>query len=132
MQQYGTEYRRAPHENYWADKGMQAALERQYDGELVIFDDVRFVNEAEAIKWSGGIIVRVVTPRYVRQERLGGTLPEEHASETEMNGYLENDFIIEGRASKEHEDTLSDILAEATFEDVDFMEAISESLTNRE
>ncbi len=130
LQQYGTNYRRAQDPDYWVKKGMAVANMYDQEGRLVVFHDVRFPNEAYAIKNAGGLIVRVATHVHLRKERLG-ELPPDHASETALDDF-EFDFYLEGRQSDEHSKTVRDILTEATFNDVDFMEAINESLTHRE
>ena len=57
MQTLGTEWGRGfISEDFWVDAAM-----KQIDGDL-IFDDVRFTNEALAISRAGGIVVNVVRP----------------------------------------------------------------------
>lgn len=55
-----------------------------------IITDVRFPNEAEAIKKRGGILIRVNNPDYV-------PYPEEHKSETELDSYNGFDFMINNK-----------------------------------
>jgi hypothetical protein len=56
----------------------------------VVFTDVRFPNEAEAIKKANGIIIRIVR---------GDTLPvNNHSSET---AYTEQDYVIYNNGTKE-------------------------------
>lgn len=59
-QNYGTEVRRAENENYWVSKWIKK-YETMF-GDNVCADDVRFINEVEAIKRMGGIIVRLECP----------------------------------------------------------------------
>lgn len=47
-------------------------------------DDTRFVNEAEALRQRGFVIVRVSTTNPARRERLGDVIASAHASETEQ------------------------------------------------
>ena len=69
---------------------------------LIVIDDVRFINEANAIKELGGIVVKVLRPGYVIPMRDGLT-PEEieewnkpHLSETEMDHIFPN-YVIEAK-----------------------------------
>lgn len=76
LQGYGTEVRRADDPNYWV-KQWKIEVQKQLDlGNWVVCDDVRFLNEAEAIHEMGGILVRIQRPDIVDT----GT----HSSETEM------------------------------------------------
>lgn len=60
MQTLGTEWGRGLiSENFWVDSAMKQI--KDGDGDL-IFDDVRFPNEAAAIRRAGGIVVNVVRP----------------------------------------------------------------------
>ena len=118
MQQYGTEFRRKGNPDYWVDKGMQEAYVLQKMGHTVIFDDVRFPNEADAVRQEQGILVRVVTSVATRQLRLG-ELPPNHASETSMDNY-DVDFTITGTSGIMHERQLRSIMVEATHDNIDF------------
>lgn len=131
LQQYGTQFRREQDDDYWVKRGMQEALNLQQLGRLVIFDDVRFPNEADAITEAGGILVRMECGASVRRDRLGGELPPEHASETSMD-FHEHDFQVYGVPGETHDTQVRSVFVEATLEDIDFMGAINESLTNRE
>jgi hypothetical protein len=73
MQNYGTEVRRSDKDSYWTDKWKEAA---SYEGDNIVVDDVRFINEAEAVRSRGGILIRLVRPDITS----GGT----HSSETEQ------------------------------------------------
>ena len=81
MQTLGTEWGRALiSEDIWSDAAMRAI-----DGicDDVVFDDVRFENEVEAIRSRGGIVVRI--------ERPGVTRPSKHASEEPCSA----DYIVQ-------------------------------------
>ena len=56
MQLWGTNFRRAQDPEYWVKRAVAIAEER---GGNVIFDDVRFPSEANAIRDRGGIVVRL-------------------------------------------------------------------------
>lgn len=86
LQRLGTEAgRKVLGENVWVDASMQRASE--FDN--YCWSDVRFLNEAAAIRDRGGFIVRI--------ERPGAGLDGEaanHASETELAS-IEPDHIIQ-------------------------------------
>ena len=72
MVNYGTDVRRKENPRYWAGQWEQALCPELN----TVADDVRFLNEAEAVKREGGIIIRL--------ERDGVTTGGDHASETEQ------------------------------------------------
>lgn len=83
MQNYGTELRRGPNPEYWTDKWKVAVLmNKEYH---IVADDVRFLNEAQAVKEVGGVIIRI--------ERTDLVNTSTHQSETEM-AQIEPDFTI--------------------------------------
>jgi hypothetical protein len=76
LQRMGTEVGREMFgENFWVD----AAIDRIPDGSKVIFADVRFPNEAKAIKDLGGQVWRV--------ERVGYEAANGHISEHALDDY---------------------------------------------
>lgn len=84
LQWWGTDLRRAQDPDYWVAHGMARASELDdylTSESLIVFTDVRFENEAAAIKDAGGIVFQVMADEGVRAERLGGSLPPAHASE---------------------------------------------------
>ncbi len=85
MQNYGTEVRRGDNPDYWTDRWKESAGQL-IDGTNIVVDDVRFLNEAAAVREMGGIIVRLVRPDITS----GGT----HTSETEQLS-IEVDHTIE-------------------------------------
>lgn len=72
LQEYGTDVRRGDNPEYWTTKWLNKAENE----ENVVTDDVRFVNEAQAVRALGGKIYRIV--------REGGE-KDTHISETEMD-----------------------------------------------
>lgn len=62
-------------DNVWVDAAM-----RELGSGDVVFTDVRFPNEAEAIQAAGGFIIRVTRPGHEPG-------PDAHESETAMDGY---------------------------------------------
>lgn len=76
LQEYGTEVRRGDRDSYWTDQWDQNTFSARALKQNIVVDDVRFLNEAEAIKKRGGVIVRLTRP----DVPTGGS----HASETEQ------------------------------------------------
>ena len=82
MQRLGTEVGREMFgDNFWVD----SALDRVSDGSKVVFTDVRYHNEADAVRALGGQIYRI--------DRAGVGPANEHASETALNDYAFDDRI---------------------------------------
>lgn len=90
MQNYGTEVRRADKSDYWADRWTKRAIETL--GNIVV-DDVRFLNEAKAIRDLGGIIIRIV-----RTDAQGN---DNHSSEIEMDSIEVDHEIPVGTGQQE-------------------------------
>jgi hypothetical protein len=87
MQNYGTEVRRADDANYWTNQWRLKGAKYYQRGLSAVADDVRFINESEAIKLQGGILIRLTRPDIVS----GGN----HPSETEQLN-IDADYTIEG------------------------------------
>jgi hypothetical protein len=79
LQFFGTEYVRSVNEHYWVD----FVLNQTAGEPLALVTDVRFPNEASAIKGSGGWLIRVIRP--------GLSAADTHASEIHIDT-LEVDF----------------------------------------
>ena len=63
MQTLGTEWgRNCVHRSLWAQIAAQRAELLMMNGQCVVFDDVRFPNEVEALRSVGGLIARVNRP----------------------------------------------------------------------
>lgn len=96
LQRLGTEGgRKVLGENIWVDTAMTTA---HAIGGPVVFTDVRFPNEAQAVKRAGGVVVRI--------ERQGLPAGDLHSSETAMDDWL-FDFIVH------NDDTLDALHSEA-------------------
>ena len=82
LQWWGTEFRRSQDPDYWVARAMERldATLSSSPPELVVFTDVRFANEAEAIRERGGFVAEIIASPAVRKDRLG-KLPPDHASE---------------------------------------------------
>jgi hypothetical protein len=78
MQRLGTEFgRHQLHENVWADVTRSRAAQFLQRGRSVVIDDLRYRNELEAIRWAGGVPIRVTRP--------GAAVTSQHSSEGELN-----------------------------------------------
>ena len=125
LQWWGTELRRDKDENYWVRKAAHVAKLVEKQGNTPVFTDVRFPNEARMIEDYGGFIVRVTAPLETRERRLG-TLPPEHASETEVDK-LSTLLSLE---STDRDGYLSDVRRIVTESHInDLMEGIRASFT---
>lgn len=80
MQTVGTEWGRGIDPELWIKSALRRAEPALFSGRNVVISDVRFDNEAEAIKAAGGLIVRVVRP--------DGAPVEAHASEAGISESL--------------------------------------------
>ncbi|WNN93672.1 deoxynucleoside monophosphate kinase [Arthrobacter phage CallinAllBarbz] len=105
LQRLGTDVVRSINPDTWVDAAF-AALDTE---EAVVFTDVRFPNEADAIKERGGIIVRI--------ERRGIDDGDSHASETAMDDYsvdcVIHDNLDEPRTVEQLRDTAHAFAAQA-------------------
>jgi hypothetical protein len=89
LQRFGTEVGRDMFgQNFWVD----LALSRIQPGEKIVFADVRFKNEAEAIQSLGGVVVRV--------NRDGILAANDHSSEHDLDDY-NFDLVIDNNGSLE-------------------------------
>jgi len=93
MQTLGTEWgRELLHPNYWVDTWIDAITIRKI--ERVVVDDLRFPNEAEAVRRLGGKIVRIM-----RWEAPAGLDP--HASEQSLNSIVPDHIIANHEGSSD-------------------------------
>ncbi len=87
MVNYGTEVRRREDPDYWVHHwklGVPALLAQ--DKYNIVTDDIRFLNEAQAIKGWNGKLIRII--------RTDITTGGDHSSETEQL-QIESDYTIE-------------------------------------
>ena len=98
MQTLGTEWGR---ELIGPDFWLNAWLRRVETSKLVVVDDIRFPNEAEALKERGGVLVRITRP---------GTVVDNHISEQALAS-LEADFTIANDGTlRQFRDRLDDLV----------------------
>jgi hypothetical protein len=85
LQRYGTEAHRDVFGTaFWTDQ-----VDLRHDGRIVMVTDVRFPNEAEAVRRAGGVVVEVIGP-------MGRTTDDVHASEAPLPEEL-IDAVIRNR-----------------------------------
>lgn len=85
LQWWGTEFRRNLYDdNYWIEQVMRKIHKSQAD--IVVIADVRFLNEANALRNVDAILVRVIRSFQEKDK-------DNHPSEVELDGY-EFDRVI--------------------------------------
>jgi len=82
LQTLGVGARTIFNDQFWVSQGLAGVSE----GDKIVITDVRFPNEADAIKSLGGQIWRV--------KRLGVEAVNEHISETAMDGYKVDQIFV--------------------------------------
>jgi hypothetical protein len=85
MEYYGTNIMRRIKNNYWADKASNQITANTKD--IALIPDTRFINEVEAIKKLGGIVIRLTR----------GDYNNKHTSNTALDNYEDFDIIIDNR-----------------------------------
>jgi hypothetical protein len=84
LQWWGTEYRRTQDSNYWV-KAWKAAINPK--AHIVLVTDMRFLNEAAAVKSLGGATVQVNRLNQDGTPFVDPSRDADHRSETELDGY---------------------------------------------
>lgn len=84
LQWWGTEYRRAQEPTYWV-KQWKAGINPKAD--IVLATDMRFTNEAEAVKQVGGFTINVNRLNADGTPFVDPSRDKNHASETQLDGY---------------------------------------------
>lgn len=87
LQKLGTAVRKEIDPDFW----VKALFNTYHDGNIIIAD-VRFPNEAEAIKERGGILIRIERP---------GAGAGNHISETALDNYTGWDIVIDNVGTME-------------------------------
>ena len=90
LQWWGTEYRRNQDPQYWVKK-WEASINPQAD--VVLVTDMRFLNEAWAVKDAGGFTVNVTRLNQDGTVYVDPTRPANHPSETQLDDYNYDAFI---------------------------------------
>lgn len=89
LQEWGTELRRHEQADYWILKWRWKVQSLVDQGVRVVAPDTRFLNEAEAVRYFGGQVIRVERP---------GLPAGDHASETESDA-LVFDHVIQNNGT---------------------------------
>ena len=106
LQYLGTEYVRKVQDNYW----IQCVIDEIDGRSKVLIPDTRFINEANAIRSIGGLIIKVV-----RVDVPAST--DGHASETQV-AEIKPDLLIGARTGDfETLRNIAELIAENRFED---------------
>jgi hypothetical protein len=84
LQWWGTDFRRSFDPNYWVKKTM-SGIPTNLD--IALISDVRFPNEAQAVKSWGGHTVNVQRLREDGSQYFSTDRPVDHSSETALDGY---------------------------------------------
>lgn len=106
LQWWGTELRRGQNPDYWVDKmrddlaDLELATAVYGQNEVAVITDLRYENEAQMVRDLGGKVVKVYALEPIRRRRLGGVLPPDHASESELED-IAYDFLIVGHSHKD-------------------------------
>lgn len=84
LQWWGTEYRRAQNSNYWVDQ-WKAGLNPKAN--IIMSTDMRFFNEAAAVKSVGGFTIQVNRKNADGTPFVDPSRDANHVSETQLDGY---------------------------------------------
>lgn len=84
LQWWGTEYRRAQNPNYWVERYVEEVTKHR---DLILTSDVRFRNEAVAIKCIKGVTVNVTRVNPDGSMYFDSSRQRDHASEIDLDGY---------------------------------------------
>lgn len=84
LQWWGTEFRRSQNQSYWVDK-WKAAINPKSN--IILSTDMRFTNEAAAVKSVGGVTIQVNRKNVDGTRFIDPTRDSLHVSETQLDGY---------------------------------------------
>lgn len=73
--------------DYWVRMALKEIRDREYDGVPVVVTDVRYLNEALALKARGFTLARIVRPAWVSGMTMADTRATLHESETTLDSY---------------------------------------------
>lgn len=90
LQNLGLGARKVFGEDFWVERVMDQAVDRNVAGLHTVISDVRFENEAEAIKAEGGLLIKITRP---------GKTGDSHVSENDLVDYDGWDVVIENSGS---------------------------------
>ncbi len=90
LQWWGTEYRREEDANYWTKAWTKKVAQLDLDKTHILVDDIRFMNELEALRAQEGRIIKIVRPGF---DGAG-----DHASETSLDDFQDWDHVVQNDA----------------------------------
>jgi hypothetical protein len=90
LQNYGTDVCRNNNPDHWVTQYEEAV--RNLSDFRILTDDIRFVNEADAVRARGGVLIRII--------RTGLESTDTHISETEQDS-IEADYTIKAGTKDE-------------------------------
>lgn len=101
LQYWGTEVRRKQDNNYWVNKAIKTVYEHIADGRSVYVSDVRFPNEADAIKEFLGNVIRLDVSEEEQSRRIQARdnvevteMARQHSSEVALDSYEKFDARV--------------------------------------
>ena len=109
LQLIGTEWGRSIDPNIWINQLVKKANEATSH---VFVSDLRYINEAEALKANGFTIVKVVTDWENRKSRGAEENAIKHKSEIEMDNFTNWDYEIENNGTMAEFHKTVDVLVE--------------------
>ena len=114
-------------QDFWVKSGIRSLM-----GKKIVSDDTRYLNEAEALRGRGWVIVRITAPVEIRKARLGGAFrPENHSSETEQENIVE-DYVLNNDEQRDIDEVALELITYLRSVDNSFMaqtqRALSDSL----
>jgi hypothetical protein len=99
LQRFGTEVARELwDEDFWVN----AAIRSAPDGSKIVFSDVRYPNEADAVKKLGGYVIRIERPEVGPANK--------HTSETALNDYDFDEVVVNDGTIKELNDKIKEVV----------------------
>lgn len=112
-------------QDFWIKVGIRTLFRDQ-----MCNDDTRYLNEAEALRNRGWVIVRVNAPTEIRKARLGGAFrPEDHSSETEQQ-FIAADYDIDNDEITDMDSIMFDLVAYLRNVDNSFMAKTQRALSD--
>lgn len=100
LQNWGTELRRNQDQDYWVLQYADKAVDAKWSNNLIVTDDVRFLNEADCVRDLGGIIIKIIRTNLISEDI--------HSSETEMDK-IKPDYVVEAGSVDELVDKMNKI-----------------------
>ena len=119
LQKIGHEGRRILFQDVW----VETVIRKSKNVELAIVDDIRYINEMEALKNDGWIIAKLNISQELQEKRIRETYPDNfqqhldnrnHVSETEMDTIDVSKFDIVINVGESNVDTIVNKLIDST------------------